>query len=108
MNFYIGNSIEQINVNDKNVELNDEMVEYLYSLKKMIPYESFFALDLYSDTVVKEKELMDIINMCAFLIDEHILNDYYEREDIISAIGDLNDLCCNAIKQREKVIAIGD
>ncbi|MDR0949639.1 MAG: hypothetical protein LBM69_09015 [Lachnospiraceae bacterium] len=108
MNFYLGYSIEQIDMNDRNVELNDEMIEYLYSLEKMISFKSFFTIDLYTDTVLKEKDLIDIISMCRSLMDEHVLNDYYEKEALISTIGELSDLCCEAIKQCKKVIVIGD
>ena len=41
MNFYIGNSIQQLNRNENNIELDDEMIEYLYSIKKLVPYSVF-------------------------------------------------------------------
>lgn len=108
MNFYIGNSIEQLNVNDKNVELDDEMMEYMYSIKEKIPFVCFFTIDPYSDVVVEKNEINDIISMCDYVLKERRLNDYEEREDIIIAIRELNSLCHNALKQSKKIIVIGD
>ncbi|NLP14934.1 MAG: hypothetical protein GX383_10790 [Clostridium sp.] len=108
MNFYIGNSIETLNKNDKNVELDDEMVEYLYSIKELIPYVAFFTIDPYSDLVVEEEDISDIIMMCKYVIKEQILNAYDESEELILVINELNDLCHNALKKGEKIIVIGD
>lgn len=108
MNFYIGNSIETLNENDKNVELDDEIVEYLYSIKELIPYVAFFTIDPYSDLVVEEEDISDIIMMCEYVTKEQVLNDYDESEEIILAINELIDLCHNALKKGEKLIVIGD
>lgn len=108
MNFYIGNSIEQLNVNEKNVELDDEMMEYLYSIKEIIPFVAFFTIDPYSDTVVEKEDISDIISMCEYVLKEQVLNDYDESEEMILTISELNDLCHNALKQSEKIIIIGD
>ncbi|MDU4853127.1 hypothetical protein ACTQ31_15370 [Clostridium butyricum] len=108
MNFYIGHSIEQLNVDDKNVELDDEMMEYLYSIKEKIPFVAFFTIDPYSDMVVEKNEISDIISMCDYVVKEQRLNDYDESEDIILAIRELNSLCQNALKQSKKIIVIGD
>ncbi len=108
MNFYIGNSIEQLNENDKNVELDDEMIEYLYSIKKIIPFVAFFTIDPYSDMLVEEENISDIVLMCEYVLKEQVLNDYDENEEIILAISELNNLCHNALKKGEKIIVIGD
>lgn len=108
MNFYVGNSFEQLNVNEINVELDDEMVEYLYSIKEKIPYVMFFSLDPYSDTVVEKEDISDIILMCEYVLKEQVLNDYSERDHLTFSIKELNDLCCKAIKQCKKILVIGD
>lgn len=108
MNFYVGNSIEQLNVKEINVELDDEMVEYLYSIKEIIPYTAFFSLDPYSDTVIEKEDISDIILMCEYVLKEQVLNEYNESDELIFTIKELNDLCCKAINQCEKITVIGD
>lgn len=108
MNFYIGNSIEKIKYNDKNVELDDEMVEYLYSIKQAIPFTAFFKIDPYSDMVVEKEDIIDIISMCEYMLKEKVLNDYEENEDINSAICELNTLGNDALENDKKLISIGD
>lgn len=108
MNFYISNSIEQLDINEKNVELNDDMVEYLYSIKMIIPFTAFFKLDPYSDTIIEKEDIKDIILMCEYVINEQILNDYVGSKELIVVIREFNDLCCNAIKQCKKIVVIGD
>lgn len=108
MNFYIGDLIEKLNVNDKSVELEDEMMEYLYSIKEIIPFVAFFSINPYSDTVVEKNDISDIILMCNYVLKEQKLNDYSESEDIILAIKELKDLCHNALKESKKLIVIGD
>lgn len=34
MNFYIGNSIKEINIKDENVEFSDELLNYIYKICK--------------------------------------------------------------------------
>lgn len=33
MNFYIGNSVKDINLNNKNIEFSDELIEYILQFK---------------------------------------------------------------------------
>lgn len=108
MNFYIGSSIKRLNVSERNIELDDEITEYLYSIKEKIPFKTFFTFDLYSDTVLEKEDISDIISMCEYLLKEQVLNDYDENEKLTLAISEFNDLCSNAIKQCEKIVVIGD
>lgn len=108
MNFYIGNSMEKLKENDENVELDDEMIEYLYSVRETIPFISFFKIDPYSDMVVEKEDIIDIISMCEYVLEEQMLSDYEEYEDIRLAISELNILGRNALKKGEKMIVIGD
>ncbi len=108
MNFYIGNSIKQLDVSENNVELDDDMMEYLYSIKIIIPFIAFFNINPYADTIIEGEDITDIISMCEYAINEQILNDYGESDELIVAINELHTLCCNAIKQCKKIVAIGD
>lgn len=108
MNFYIGNSVGQLNANDESVELGDEIVEYLYSIKENVPFVVFFTIDPYADTIVKKNNIVDIISMCDYVLESGKLNNYDEKEEIISTIRELDELCCNALKQNKNVIVIGD
>lgn len=108
MNFYIGNSIEQLEENDENVELDDEMVEYLYSVKEAIPFLTFFKIDPYSDTVVEKENIIDIISMCEYVLNEQMLDDYDEKEEANKIISDLIVLGYSALNKEEKILVIGD
>lgn len=108
MNFYIGNSIEQLKENDENVELDDEMVEYLYSVNEAIPFLKFFNIDPYSDTVVEKENIIDIISMCEYVLNEQILDDYDEKEEANKIISDLIVLGYSALRKEAKILVIGD
>ena len=41
MNFYINDSIENLEPNDENVELDDNMIDYIYSIKYKLPNNFF-------------------------------------------------------------------
>lgn len=108
MNFYTGNSIEKIKENDENVELDDEMIEYLYSLKEAVPFAAFFGIDPYSDAIIEKVDIIDMISMCEYILKKQMLNDYEEYEDINLAICELNTMGHRALKKGEKLIVIGD
>ena len=39
MNFYIGNSIEDIDEQDLNVEFSDELIDFIYKLSKQVSFD---------------------------------------------------------------------
>lgn len=108
MNFYLGNSIEKMKGDEENVELDDEMLEYLYSIKERIPFIAFFKIDPYSVIVVEKEDILDIISMCEYILKEQLLNEYEEKEDIKLAISKLSVFGRYALKNGEKMLVIGD
>ena len=50
MNFYIGNSIDEINEQDVNVEFCDELIDFIYKMSGQVSFDmidivhSFFCL----------------------------------------------------------------
>ncbi len=39
MNFYIGNSIDEVDIQSDNVEFSDELIEFIYKLREQVPFD---------------------------------------------------------------------
>ena len=110
MNFYIGNSIEEIFVEDDNVEINDELLEFIYKLKDIIPSDlnKFYQIDPYRDAVLNKDEVEGIIELCIFILNKQLLNGYREKEDAINVLDKLIFWGRNAIYHEKGMVSIGD
>ena len=49
MNFYIGNSIDEVDIQSDNVEFSDELIEFIYKLRKHVPFDmsKLYEINLY-------------------------------------------------------------
>lgn len=108
MNFYINDSIENLEPNDENVELDDNMIDYIYSIKYKLPNNFFFTIDQYSDTLIDSVEINQILVMCKYIINNEIYENYEDSLDLNETIINLYNLCAIAIKKNKKMVIIGD
>ena len=46
MNFYIGNSVKDINLNNKNIEFSDELIEYIYNSRDKVLFDMSKLYDI--------------------------------------------------------------
>ena len=109
MNYYIGDSINDINPNDKNVGISDDLLVFLHNNRHIFCNESFFfqEIDLYDDSVIGKAQLVSLLEMCNTILQSKVLNDYADEEDAKS-ITELKCLVQEAIKQNKSIVSIGE
>lgn len=109
MNFYISDSVDNIKINDYNVEVSDELVDFIYSLKKIIPFKRniLYSIDPYSDVEISLKDIPEIIDICNYLLDSSLL-DFYSEDGVKETLRDLSELSVLAIREGKNIISIGD
>lgn len=58
--FYIGNSIEEIDEQDINVEFSDELINFIYKLRGQASFDmsKLYEIDPYDDVVVSKNDLV--------------------------------------------------
>ncbi|WP_252216786.1 MULTISPECIES: hypothetical protein [unclassified Clostridium] len=108
MNFYIAKSIDGVNEGDNNVEIEDELLEYLYSLKKQVPFTMLYSIDPYNDVVIEEETITDIIKMCKYILEMRLLDKYEDVDDAREALNNLVEIGERAIQEKKKLLSIGD
>lgn len=109
MNIYIGNSIKDLNKSDRNVELSDDLLEFICKNRCIFDSDKFAlqGIDPYSDTVIDNSELQCWLSMCDLIISSKIL-EKYEDLDEAKSIMDLDVLIHEAIINNLNLIIIGD
>ena len=83
MNFYIGNSIDEIDEQDVNVEFSDELIDFIYKLSKQESFDmsKLYEIDPYVDVEVSKNNLSQIIEVCNYIIDTSLLQTYEEPDE---------------------------
>ncbi|MCR4782057.1 MAG: hypothetical protein K5851_04865 [Lachnospiraceae bacterium] len=109
MNFYIGNTIEDLKINDRNVEFSDDLLEYLNKNKRIFGLEEFVLqeIDPYDDTVIDNSELQQWLSMCDSIVSSNIL-EQYEDLDETRSVEELIVLINEALNNNLNLIVIGD
>ena len=109
MNFYIGNSLEEINMADANVEFNDELLAFIYKLSKQVSFNmSKLLIDPYEDVEISKNDLPQIIEICNYLIEKSLLLNYGEDGEGNKALQDLVEIARNAMARGLGLVSIGD
>ena len=59
MNFYIGNSIDEIDEQDVNIEFSDELIEFIYKMSGRVSFDmsKLYKIDPYDDVEVSKNDL---------------------------------------------------
>ena len=109
MNFYIGNTIEDLKINDRSVEFSDDLLEYLNKNKRIFGLEEFVLqeIDPYDDTVIDNSELQQWLSMCDSIVSSNIL-EQYEDLDETRNVEELIALINEALNNNLNLIVIGD
>lgn len=110
MNFYIGNSINDININDYNVELDDELLSFIndFHNKTAINVNILYDIDPYDDIVIHNSKLTELLNLLNSIISSNLLIEYDDFINIKSVLTDLIELINCAVRNGENLISIGD
>ena len=83
MNFYIGNSIDEIKEQDYNVEFSDELIDFIYKLNQEVSFDMHQLCEInpYTDMEISKNDLMQIIQICKYILDNKLLYDYDEPDE---------------------------
>ncbi len=110
MNFYIGNSIGKIDKQDVNVEFSDKLINFIYKLRGQVSFDmsKLYEIDPYDDVEVSENDLSQIIEICNYILDASLLQNYEELEEGNQMLQDLVEIAQKAISRGLGLISIGD
>ena len=110
MNFYIGNSIDEVDIQSDSVEFSDELIEFIYKLRKQVPFDmsKLYEINPYDDVEVAKKDLPQIIEVCNYITEESLLRNYAEPDEGNHMLQDFTELAHKAIARGLGLISIGD
>ena len=110
MNFYIGNSIDKINEQNDNVEFSDDLINFIYKLRKKVTCDmsKLYGINPYSDVEIPKSDLFQIIEICEYILNTSLLQDYEDAEEGNQMLRDLVKISEKAISKDLGLISIGD
>lgn len=110
MNFYIGNSVNDIDMQDVNAEFSDELIDYIYKLSKknIFDMSKLYEIDPYHDTEIPKRDLPQIIYICKYILNMSLIEGYKERDKGKEMLYDLLEIAQKALKKDLGLVSIGD
>lgn len=109
MNIYIGDKVENLDLNLENIELSDDVFNYILEIADELP-TNIDVLDMINpeiDTVISGEDLYSLINILEYIIDDEMLEDYYDDiEEAEEQLELLLDYCKMAEESEENIIFI--
>lgn len=110
MNFYIGNSIGEINEQDFNVEFSDELIDFIYKMRKQVSCDmsKLYQIDPYDDVEVSKSDLQQIVEICIYILDTELLQNYGDLSEGMQMIQNLMKITQKALKREVGLVSIGD
>ena len=110
MNFYIGNSINEIDEQDVNVEFSDELLDFVYKLSKHGSFDmsKLYEINPYVDVEISKSDLSQIIEVCNYILDTSLLQDYEEPDEGNQMLKDLVEIAQKAQSRDLGLVSIGD
>ena len=110
MNFYIGNSIDEINEQDVNVEFCDELIDFIYKMSGQVSFDmsKLYQIDPYDDVEVSKNDLFQIAEICKYILDTALLQNYEEPDEGRQMVQDLLEIIQKAMTSDLGLVSIGD
>ena len=110
MNIYIGNSVNEIDLQDVNVEFGDELLDFIYKLRKQVPLDTSIlcGINPYDDIEVSKNDLPSIIEVCNYILDASLLQNYEESEEGNQSLRDFAEIAKEAMSKDMGLISMGD
>ena len=110
MNFYIGSSINEIDVKDYNVEFSDELVDFIYKIRKnsLFDMSELTGIDSYRDTAIPKEDLPKIIEICKYIIKMSLLEGYEEQDEGNEMLHNLLKITQEALQKDSGLVVIGE
>ena len=110
MNFYVGNSIDEIDEQDINIEFSDEPINYIYLMRNSVScnMSKLYQIYPYGDVEVPKNDLPQLAQICKYILDTEMLNNYDEEKEGIQMVQDLLDIVQKALSNNKGLVSIGD
>ena len=110
MNFYVGNSINEIDEQDVNVEFSDELIGFVYKLSKQVTFDmsKLYEINPYVDVEVSKNDLSQIIAVCNYILNTSLLQTYEEPDEGNQMLKDLVEIAKKAQSRDLGLVSIGD
>lgn len=110
MNFYIGNTLKDVNSNSKDAYFTAEFGEFLYQNRKhiKIDLEWLFEINPYDTVFIDSAKIPTIILACKEMIELEVWKDYEYPEDGENAVKDLLTIASEAMNKGKGLISEGD
>lgn len=116
MNFYIAdsineiNTINEINISDDNIEFSDELLDFIYKSSSKVSFDmsKLYEVDPYADVEIAHKDLPRIIEICDYILNKSLLEDYDEKDEGNEMLLNLVVIAKKAMKKGLGLVSIGD
>ena len=110
MNFYIGNSINEIDISDDNIEFSDELIDFIYKLSIQTSYhmDELYKINPYDDIEISNMDLPRIIEISNYILSEALLESYEKQDEGNRMLTDLINIAQKALKKGLGLVSIGD
>lgn len=110
MNFYIGNSINEVDEQDVNVEFSDELLDFVYKLSKHDSFDmsKLYEINPYADVEIPKNDLPKIIEVCSYILDTSLLRNYEEPDEGNQMLKDLVEIAQKAQSRDLGLVSMGD
>lgn len=110
MNFYVGNSFDELNQNSINAYFTAEFAEFLFESRDTLPVDLswLFEMDPYNDVVLSHHTVHKVFDSCFKLKQLEIWNSYEFPEDGKCAVCDLLKLAEDALGKGKGLVSEGD
>ena len=110
MNFYIGNSINSLDVTQDNVEFSDELLDFICKKGKQLSYDmgKMYEIDPYDDLEISSTDLPLLIESCSRFLHNSILQDYSDPDEGIQTIEEFIQIAQQAATKGLGLVSIGD
>lgn len=110
MNFYIGDSIDEIAEQDVNVEFSDELIDFIYKMSRQVSLDmsKLYEIDPYDDVEISKNDLFQIVEICNYILDTSLLENYKEPDEGKQMLQDLVEITQKAMTSDLGLVSIGD
>ncbi|NCC88643.1 MAG: hypothetical protein EOM05_12425 [Clostridia bacterium] len=110
MNFYIGDSIEKLDIKERNIELNDDLFQFIYDERNQLgnSLQVLFEIDQFSDVVIPQSKVKELEIAFMSILDSKLLVEYDDHDEAKNTIVNLIIQCKEACNMKVGLISIGD
>lgn len=110
MNFYIGDSIRDLDISGDNVEFSDELLDFIYNEGKKLSFntEKLCGINPYTDTEIPLSKLPQIVEICKHFLNQRLLPKSENYNEWHKMIIELIKYAQEAIFRGSGLIVIGD